>query len=42
MTIEKITGLYWITVKLLNGDKFSVVNPNRIKGLLIAATIAFK
>jgi hypothetical protein len=41
MTIKKIDGLYWIAVKLSNGNNFTVVNSSRIKGLRIAAAIAF-
>jgi hypothetical protein len=40
MSIQKKDGTYWITVKLINGNKYTVVNPNRLKGLRIASRIA--
>jgi hypothetical protein len=42
MTIKKIEGLYWIAVRLSNGHNYTVVNKSRIRGLRIAAAIAFK
>jgi hypothetical protein len=42
MTIKKFDGLYWIAVRLSNGHNFTVVNKSRIKGLHIAAAIAFR
>jgi len=41
MFIRKIDDLYWVTVKLNNKERFTVVNPSRLKAIKLAAKIAF-